>query len=214
MGFMMDDRFDERLREAARDYNAPPPVPRDDMWAEIAARRAAERSTVVRPWMRWGIAAAAVLVLGIAIGRYTASVGNRSGLQMADQAPPPPPPPSSGNDIYRVVAHQYLSRTEVFLTGFRADAAVGRLDSSFSSAARELLVSTRLILDSPAGQDPRMRALLEDLELVLAQISQYERGEDAQIIDQGLDQRGVLMRLRAEIPAGPATAIPTQGGAL
>jgi hypothetical protein len=213
MGVMMDDRFDERLREAARDYNAPPPVPRDDMWAEIAARRAAERSRVVRPWMRWGLAAAAVLVVGIGIGRYTARVSDAPGARVADQAPPAAPP-TSGNDVYRVVAHQYLSRAEAFLTGFRADAAVGTLDSSFTYGARDLLLSTRLILDSPAGQDPRLRALLEDLELVLAQISQYERGEDAQIIDQGLDQRGVLMRLRAEIPAGPATAIPTQGGAL
>ena len=206
---MMEDRFDERLRDAARDYNAPPPVPRDDMWAQIAARRAAERSRVVRPWMRWGLAAAAMLAVGIGIGRYSARLDDPSAARLAEQAAPPA---SSGNDVYRVVAHQYLSRTEVFLTGFRADAAVGKLDSSFTTSARELLLSTRLILDSPAGQDPRFRALLEDLELVLAQIAQYELGEDAQIIDQGLDQRGVLMRLRAEIPAGPAT--PPQGGAL
>jgi len=61
---MMHDRFEERLRDAARDYHTPPPVPRDEMWAEIAARREAERTRVVRPWMRWGMAAAAVLVLG------------------------------------------------------------------------------------------------------------------------------------------------------
>ena len=52
---MTHDRFEERLRDAARDYHTPPPVPRDDMWAEIAARRDAERARVVRPWMRWGI---------------------------------------------------------------------------------------------------------------------------------------------------------------
>jgi len=164
--------------------------------------------------MRWGIGIAAVLVLGIAIGRFTAHVGrDRSGTQLADQTlPPPPPPPGSGGDAYQLVAGQYLSRTELFLTGFRADARRGRLDSTFTSSARDLLLSTRLILDSPAGQDPRLRALLEDLELVLAQIAQYEHGEDTQLIDQSLEQRGVLLRLRAQIPAGPA--MPTQGGAL
>jgi hypothetical protein len=213
MGFMTDDldRFDERLREAARNYHTPPPTPRDEMWAEIAARRDERRRRVARPWMRWGMAAAAVLVLGIAIGRFTA--GGASPQQLADLAPPPPPPPpSSGVEAYQVAAKQYLSRTEVFLTGFRADARRGTLDSNFTRAARDLLTSTRLILDSPAGQDQELRALLEDLELVLAQIAQYAKGQDTQIIDQGLEQRGVLLRLRAGIPAGPAT--PTQGGAL
>jgi len=207
---MMHDRFEERLRDAARDYHTPPPVPRDEMWAEIAARREAERTRVVRPWMRWGMAAAAVLVLGIAIGRYTAP--QRDGVPTASDVVGAAGTPIANGDAYRVAARQYLSRTEVFLTGFRADARRGKLDSSFTASARNLLISTRLILDSPAGQDPRLRDLLEDLELVLAQIAQYEHGDDAQLIDQGLDQRGVLLRLRAEIPAGPAT--PTQGGAL
>jgi hypothetical protein len=207
MGFMTHDRFEERLRDAARDYHTPPPVPRDDMWAEIAARRDAERARVVRPWMRWGIGIAAVLVLGIAIGRFTAPGGN--GLPpravAVDAA-------NEGAGAYRVAAGQYLSRTEAFLTGFRADARRGKLDSSFTASARDLVTSTRLMLDSPAGRDPRLRALLEDLELVLVQIAQFDRGEDTQLIDQGLEQRGVLLRLRAAIPAGPAT--PTQGGAL
>jgi hypothetical protein len=207
---VMTDRFEERLREAARDYNTPPPTPRDEMWAEIAARRDALRTHTVRPWLRWGMGIAAVLVLGIAIGRFTA--GDRA-TRLADDTPPPPLPSSSGNgsDAYQVIAAQYLSRTDAFLTGFRADARRGTLDSSFTSSARDLLTSTRLILDSPAGRDARLRSLLEDLELVLAQIAQYEHG-DAQLIDQGLEQRGVLLRLRAEIPAGPAT--PMQGGAL
>jgi hypothetical protein len=207
MGIMTHDQFDERLRESARDYHAPPPTPRDAMWAAIAARRAAPRRDG-RPWMRWGVGVAAVLVLGIAIGRYTAVTD-----QPAEQAAAPvrPEPVAPGGAVYQVAAAQYLSRADAFLTGFRADAERGQLDSSFSGSARDLLVSTRLMLDSPAGNDPRLRSLLEDLELVLAQIAQYRAGEDAQFIDQGLDHRGVLLRLRAAIPAGSGVPNPSGG---
>ena len=199
---MTHDRFEERLRDAARDYHSPPATPRDAMWAVIAARRAAERTRVVRPWLRWGVGVAAVLLLGIGIGRFSAR-GDRPTAVVADVAV------AQGDGMYRLAATQYLSRTEAFLTGFRADAQRGQLDSGYTASARELLTATRLILDSPAGQDARLRALLEDLELVLAQIARYDRGEEVQYIDQGLDQRGVLLRLRAEIPAG--SGISAQG---
>jgi hypothetical protein len=197
---MTHDQFEARLRDAAREYHTPPPVPRDEMWAEIAARRDRERTRVVRPWMRWGVGIAAVLVLGIAIGRFTApGDDDPAGTPVAADSVPTV-------DVYRVAATQYLSRTEAFLTGFRADAERDQLETGFRASARELLTATRLILDSPAGQDARLRALLEDLELVLAQIARYDSQEDVQFIDQGLDQRGVLQRLRARIPAGPAVA--------
>jgi hypothetical protein len=43
---MMDereDRLDEWVRDAARDYNAPPPTPRAEMWEAIQAGRRAAR---------------------------------------------------------------------------------------------------------------------------------------------------------------------------
>jgi hypothetical protein len=76
----------------------------------------------------------------------------------------------------------------------------------FARQARDLLGTTRLILDCPAGQDPRLKGLLEDLEGVLAQIAQLPaRGdrEDVQLINQGLEQRNVLLRLRTANPSGP-----------
>ena len=36
---MLDDRFDDQLRDSARDYNTPPVTPREEMWAAIQARR-------------------------------------------------------------------------------------------------------------------------------------------------------------------------------
>ncbi len=195
---MTDDRIDQRLRDLARDYHRPPATPREDLWARIAAARAARsapRILVLRPWMRWGLAAAAVLVLGIALGRITAPTG-----QVAAQAD------RTGAVAYQIAATQYLTRTEALLASFRAEARTGRLDAQFAGQARDLLTTTRLMMDSPAARDPRLKTLLDDLEVVLAQIAQVpsgRTGEDVDLITQGIEQRSVLLRLQTAVPAGP-----------
>ena len=205
---MNDDRFEERLREEARDYNRPPEPPRDAMWTVIAAarqRRGAPRMFVLRPAVRWSFAMAAMLLLGIGIGVW-----------MRPQAPGLVQPLANRSNVaYSVAAAQYLNRTETLLTGFRADARSGRVDTLFIDQARELLTSTRLLMQCPAGQDPHLKPLLEDLELVLAQIALLPGGRrdtlDVDLITQGMDQQSVLTRLRTAIPAGPASAPRTQG---
>jgi len=207
-----DEKFNDWLQEAAKRYHAPRPTPRDDMWTRIEAeraRRAARRVVELRPWARWTLAAAAVLVLGIGIGRWTAQrrTGGAAGTPVAGADT------SSRDMVYQVAATQYLSRTETFLTGFRADLRAGRADTRFPGQARDLLTTTRLLLDSPAADDPRMRGLLEDLELVLVQISQLpaaRQRHDTDLITQGMDQRSVLPKLRSAIPAGPVP-VRTQG---
>jgi hypothetical protein len=192
---MTDDRFDWVLREAAQDYHRPPDTPREEMWQRIEAARRARRARVLalRPWLRWGLAAAAVLAIGVGLGRV--SMQHQQTIVVAP-----------GDLAYRVAAAQYLSRTEALLTGFRSEARTGRIDVQFAGQARDLLTTTRLMLDSPAAEDPRLRGLLEDLELVLAQIAQVPQGSDRadlQLINQGLEQRSVLLRLRTANPAGP-----------
>jgi hypothetical protein len=208
---MMDDRFEERMRDAARDYHQPPETPRDAMWAAIAAerrRRAEPRVFVVRPALRWGLAMAAVLLVGIAIGRWMPSTTTASTTgNIATR--------STSDVAYSVAAVQYLNSTETLLTGFRADARAGHVDTLFIDRARELLSSTRLLLQCPAGQDPHLKPLLEDLELVLAQIALLPGSRrdtlDVDLITQGMDQQSVLTRLRTAIPVGPASAPRTQG---
>ena len=195
-----EDRLPERLNEAARAYHAPLETPREEMWSAIAAereRRRARRRTMVR--VRWGLALAATLVLGIGIGRLVHRAG----------APLPVP---QGSAAYTVAAGQYLARTEVLLTDFRAVSRSGRLDPQFLAAARDLLTTTRLMLDSPAGEDQRLRPLLQDLELVLAQIAQLgvepAARTEMDLITEGMTQRSVLNRIRATAPAtGAATRI-------
>src|SRR5258708_14732960 len=87
MGFMThferDDRLNERLLDVARQYHAPLPTPREEMWSAIAAgrQRRSERRRGLP--IRWGLALAAVLVLGLALGRWT-----RGGRRPVPSGPP------------------------------------------------------------------------------------------------------------------------------
>ncbi|MGH7547287.1 MAG: hypothetical protein ACREMM_03830 [Gemmatimonadales bacterium] len=198
---MTEDRFERLLRDAAQDYHRPPETPREDLWRRIAAAREARRRPVVvrGPWLRWGMGIAAVLALGIGIGRWSARSTPARLTVAATRGDLPALP-------YRVAAARHLSRTEALLTGFRTEARAGARDAQLTAQARDLLGTTRLMLDSPAGKDPRLKSLLEDLELVLAQIAQLPSSghrEDVQLIDQALEQRSVLLRLRSAVPAGP-----------
>jgi hypothetical protein len=204
---MSDERFDELLRQAARDYHRPPVTPRDEMWAGIVAARAARRRTIPRSLvLRWGVGIAAVLALGVAMGRWSARGSlEHAGVPAASDRPSPL--------VYQLAAAQYLSRTEALLTGFRSETHAGAPMTQLSAQARDLLCTTRLMLDSPAAKDVRLKSLLEDLEVVLAQIAQLPpRGdrEDVRLINQGLEQRSMLLRLRTTSPAGPGSA-RTQG---
>jgi hypothetical protein len=76
--------------------------------------------------------------------------------------------------------------------------------------ARDVLSSTRLLLDSPASRDPQLRALLADLELVLAQIVQLSgtplQAGERELIERAMRDRDLLPRLRSAVPAGTTTS--------
>jgi len=214
---MTDDELDERIRGAARGYNAPPETPREEMWARIAEARRAHASTPadqapatpsdarVIPLRRWRLvglaaAAAAILAVGVGIGRVSTDPQVSSWVA-----------PSTKGAAYRVAAQEHLGQSEAFLTLFRASV---RRDGDYrlaAASARQLLATNRLLLDSPAAVDRKTRLLLEDLELVLAEIAQlspHSRAEDLKLIRDGIEHGDVMPRLRTAVPAGSA---PTQG---
>lgn len=197
---MNEQEQDERIRALAREYHDPPVPPREKMWAAIRERRVQARVIPItrRPLggprtVVWITTLAATLLLGIALDRLVLRPSPR---QVATA-------PAEPSLALQVATTQHLSRLEAFLTGFR----IGEADTLFRSQARDLLTSTRLLLDNPA-MDPRIQSLLEDLELILVQIVQpgaADRAEEREFITDGLEQRQVLPRLRSYIPAGPPT---------
>lgn len=215
--------LDPRLRELAQGYNAPPALDRDAMWKVIEARRqaagggrqvATSRAPVVsgrrkargsrRPVLStraaaWISGIAALLVIGIGIGRMTAPT--RGDLASAAPATAGPKAPSTALEV---VAAQHLNQSEAYLTLFRVSVRSKDVDSLPVATARQLLATNRLLLDSPVA-DARLRPLLLDLELVLAEITQLgnaSRPADVQLITDGLDHSDVLMRLRVSPARG------------
>lgn len=211
---MNEEQMEQVIREAASEYHRPPETPRDEMWARIQAERqdgrAAQRlGTWVVHFPIWRVAAAiaAVLVVGVAIGRFTApATPAGEGAQLATNGTPSVELASESQVAYRVVASEHLSNVEMFLTGFRAEARSGELnEAEYLRPARNLLFQTRMLQDSPIARDLALKTLLDDVELVLAQIAQYsdDRAGDLEFIDQGIEQRGVMLKLRSAVPAGP-----------
>ena len=210
-----DEKFEEFLQREARSYNAPPELTgRDELFASIMATRAGQGRSKIedgrwKPRLAW-IGMAATLLVGVAIGKF--ALGRRdvspaaAPLAATGTAAVPATPATADNVSYNRAANAELSRAEALLTAYSTNTADVRMDKNLSTWARDILSNTRLLLDSPAADDPGRRRLLQDLELVLVQMVQRSpagaEDERAQI-NRSLDRTQVLTRLRSALPAGP-----------
>ena len=120
---------------------------------------------------------------------------------------------SLAQTLYRTAAIQTLVQAEALLTAYRAAESGVRDPQAMQQAARwarDVLSSTRLLIDSPAGRDPQMRSLFTDLELVLAQIVQLSGtpllAGERELIERAMRERDLLPRLRSAVPAGLAAS--------
>jgi hypothetical protein len=219
---MNEDRFDELMRDARETYRVPPTPPLDDMWAEIERRSpaldvhsfdaaAARRGPLSAPRIRRWLAIAATLVAGVGIGRYSASfeksdiVSPRSVSQVA--VVPAAHVDSTVINPYEDETSKYLGQTAALLIALPSEVKGGRTSHQFVDRAGELLTTTRLLIDSPASNDPAMRDLLEDLELVLAQVVRLQNTNsrtELDLINRALEQRDVIPRLRTAVATNTA----------
>lgn len=220
-----DDRDLEQFARTLRELDTPPPAPREEMWARISAARQArgngngtasapvaeppssrhDAGVVALPvrtrrsYVQWGAGLAAMLVIGIGLGRVS--------MQQATTIEPPAtvatPALSPIDDVasspYRLAAATHLQRTEALLTALAMDAQADGT-RELTTWAGELLTDTRMLLATPVAEDPAIGRLLEDLELLLAQVAAIpsaRANEEVELIQDGLNQGDVLPRLRA-----------------
>ena len=124
---------------------------------------------------------------------------SRSGAGPVAAVPAPSIRRDGGSETYSVASQQHLSRAEALVAVVSAMPADAALDSLTGRWARDVLTNTRLLLDSPAGDDPVRRRLLEDLETVLVQLVQRSGRtvEDRAMIDRTLLKTQILTRLRS-----------------
>ena len=200
---MTDDRFEALMRDAAHTFRKPPEPDLDEMWAgieramDVTPLPSTGRRAKIARWLPSIAAIAATLVVGIALGRMSMK-----------NAPAPPPlitkvatvASDAPAGAYDLETSRDLGQTAALLIALPSEVHEGRTDEQFVGRASELLTRTRLLLDSPAANDTQMRSLLEDLELVLAQIVRLQDAHasrtELDLINRALQQRDVIPRLR------------------
>jgi uncharacterized membrane-anchored protein YhcB (DUF1043 family) len=216
---MDDNQFDKLMRGLPWSFNVPVDPPLEEMWTVIEdahfnaatsmnsgnpSRPRAQSRALLTPWL----AAAAALVIGIGIGRFVPRAATNRIPRPAQasvgvaKSNGDPTEPSAVPDAYRDQTSRYLGQTAALLISLPAKDATGKSDAAFAAKAADLLVTTRLLIDSPAAQDPKMRSLLEDLELVLVQVARLrvERSTgDLDLIHQAVEQGDVLSRLSSAV---------------
>ncbi len=203
-----------------RGYRVAPEPPLDRMWAQIERVHFRERGRQSRRWSRTWITAAigmaAGLFAGVGIGRYVmpARAWNAAGSETVAAREPDVRKDSVTSETqsgfaalagggnyggpYEAVTTEYFGDAAALLRALPTDGNDSGADRRFVNDAGELLATTRLLLDSPAASDPELRALLDDLELVLAQIARLRtrRGNmELDLIASALEQRDVIPRL-------------------
>lgn len=117
-------------------------------------------------------------------------------------------PSGARSQAYTLATVRHFTAVEALLTSYQTAPHDAHGDAEMASWARALLSQTRLLLDSPAATDPARRKLLQDLELVLVQMTQLSPADtplDREMIDGSVRHSDVITRLRSAVPAGSAT---------
>jgi hypothetical protein len=165
------------------------------------------RPAWVRTWTHPLARMAAMLLVGVVVGRASAtwqSPATSGTATVASSATRTGPGAASElqASTQEVATSRYLASTAALLIALPDELRERRRDAAFLSQADGLLLQTRLLLDSPAAADPTLRALLDDLEIVLAQLVRLDARRDPMGVDflhEALEQRDVLPRLREAV---------------
>ena len=199
---MDDDQLDELLDRARQHWPGPPDPPLDAMW-EVVEAAVFTRHRARRPsWSVVGLAAAAALIVGAVGGRYLARP--RVAPQPIAAASPTvrvatPAFTTAAEPADARAMGDLLDRTAVLLVRLPVDSSVHAVDPQITRESARLLTRTRLLLDSPVADNLQLRNLLEDLELVLAQVARIEPqhpNSDMQFIRTALHEHDLVPRLR------------------
>jgi hypothetical protein len=202
---MTDHRLNELLDDASRTYRVPPEPDLDAIWAEVEKEAFGGRSRFRTAWPHapsWRVftmAIAASLMVGVGLGRV--AMKSTSATRIAVTPDAAAPSRTSLPAGYDRTATELLGRTVILLATLPAQSGRGA-DVRFASQATELLTTTRLLLDSPAASDARFKDLLQDLELILAQIARLKNGrgnEELQLITDAVETRDVVPRIHSAV---------------
>jgi hypothetical protein len=203
---MDDTKLQDLIQASAPDVRPLDDNSVDALWTQIESAhfdgvRAlhAPRRTLANAWRPF-IALAATLAIGFGFGRFSAPASDPQlpAITVATDASVPEP--------LRRTTSRYLDDAALLLASLPEESTS---DTAFTGQASTLLNRTRLLLDSPTtASNPQLRDLLEDLELVLAQVARLRSttsAEELSFIASALNERDVVPRLRTVAAAMSST---------
>lgn len=197
---MDEKQLDRLLDDAARRWRVPIDPPLDAIWSGVASEAFQRTSRSAPGWGAVGVAAAAALIVGVLGGRYSARHVPLSAVATAARVASLPVSPASTADPNQRAMSELLGRTAVLLAALPSENGAPDVDPGVTVEGARLLTITRLLLDSPAGSNVRLHNLLQDLELVLAQVARLEPRHDRdemQFIQTALDEHDIVPRVRS-----------------
>jgi hypothetical protein len=205
-------------------------IPREMMWARVQQQRQSGIANASRPrlWLARAAGIAALVLGGIGIGRYLMPVTGPSKYQLAlsqsaeradsiaalGLGPEALAALPRADDPAHVAMEEHLVSTVALLTTVRDEDPSRAPAADVSGRARDLLGTTRMLLDEPQLRDERTRRLLQDLELVLVQIVQARTSapETKRAPSETMRETNLLPRVRAAATASRRGDDPTLGG--
>ena len=191
---MNDEQLDQLLEAARPGFRVPPEPNLDLIWERVSAARHPVPLRRPTPWLKWaGVAAG--LVLAFSLGRLTTN------QEPATVTATPTATVANGEQPVAAAATELLGETVVLLSALHEGQATELPDRAFAQQAGLLLGTTRLLIDSRvAERDPALKSLLQDLELVLAQLARLRTGEahgELQLINDALQEQDIVPRIRS-----------------
>jgi hypothetical protein len=201
---MTEDKLDKLINSVRETYRVPPEPDLEGMWDEIDAELDVRMNGSRREqggrgfaWRQAGLAAAAALVIGVGVGRWSAPTASEGVIATA---------PTELDHAVQQVSYQIPEALQRTATSYLGETAAllkevqSNPNGAYTTQAMALLSTTRLLLDSPAATDEKLNGLLQDLELILARIAMLRNGsngnsEDLQMIRSALVDRDVVPRV-------------------
>jgi hypothetical protein len=196
---MNEEQLDTLIATARRTYNDPPPSDLDRLWRGVSRRRR------LRGFRISGrvVGAAAVLGLVFTLGRMSV-MPSPSDVEITDPVVAVDLPGDAEmvqprrTEAYDATTSMLLGESAMLLSAIRVSNESAAMDKEFSRQAISLLGTTRLLIDARGQGDPRLRDLLQDLELVLAQIARLQPSgarEELELITDALRQQNIVPRI-------------------
>ncbi len=192
------ERLDARMR---REERRPDRASRLADWLRVPERLNFSALMLAPRWAYQLSGTVALLAIGVLIGWLLFGSASTDAPGIAE-APPVETPVQAASLEAR--ADRYLERSKVLLLGLvnmdPNEQGPGPLGlASQQEVARELIDESNALKTTLTGDDERlMRALIEDLEVILLQIANLEAGYDLpaiEMVQRGVDRRAILLKI-------------------